>query len=364
MSLAGAGRTPLTRDEFRAGVIARDGGRCVHCGRAGSLDAHHILERRLFDAEDPVPGGYALDNGASLCAAPPPGGGPSCHQLAEQTVISPRQLRATAGIRMPLLPACLESGRDYTKWGDEELPDGRRLRGPLFTDESVQKALAHGQALGRYAPSFKYPRTPHLPFSPGASADDRMLASCSQFEGRDVVVTEKLDGESATMTRELFHARSLDSGYHPGRTWAKNLWGAVRFEIPEGWRLCGENLQARHTVPYEGLPGHFVLFSVWNERNEALSWQDTCEWAQLLGVPHAPVIAAGPWDEQHARRLAEDGFPSAFGGAPAEGFTVRLAGAFAYRDFGRSLAKSVRAGFVPGHEGHWQSRQLQENGLA
>jgi len=40
--------TLLTRDQFRDGVFARDGRRCVICQSAGPLDAHHIVERRLW----------------------------------------------------------------------------------------------------------------------------------------------------------------------------------------------------------------------------------------------------------------------------------------------------------------------------
>lgn len=48
----------LTRDEFRNAVFARDGHRCVFCGQTaeetpeGKLDAHHIIERRLFTGEN------------------------------------------------------------------------------------------------------------------------------------------------------------------------------------------------------------------------------------------------------------------------------------------------------------------------
>jgi 5-methylcytosine-specific restriction endonuclease McrA len=38
----------LTRDEFREAVFARDKHKCVFCG-SPAVDAHHILERRLFD---------------------------------------------------------------------------------------------------------------------------------------------------------------------------------------------------------------------------------------------------------------------------------------------------------------------------
>jgi 5-methylcytosine-specific restriction endonuclease McrA len=39
----------LTRDRFRESVLARDNHACVVCKRKGiPLDAHHIIERRLF----------------------------------------------------------------------------------------------------------------------------------------------------------------------------------------------------------------------------------------------------------------------------------------------------------------------------
>jgi hypothetical protein len=42
----------------------------------------------------------------------------------------------------------------------------------------------------------KYPRTHHLPWSPGRSSDDVVMTSCEQFEGKRVIVSVKMDGES------------------------------------------------------------------------------------------------------------------------------------------------------------------------
>ena len=69
----------LTRDKFREGVFERDNHKCVIC-QAPAQDAHHIIERRLFPD-----GGYYLDNGSSLCG--------DCHYKAEQTVITPQEIR-------------------------------------------------------------------------------------------------------------------------------------------------------------------------------------------------------------------------------------------------------------------------------
>ena len=69
----------LSRDQFREGTFTRDKHLCVICKKPAQ-DAHHIIERRLWDD-----GGYYLDNGASLC-------GP-CHIKAEQTTLSVEEIR-------------------------------------------------------------------------------------------------------------------------------------------------------------------------------------------------------------------------------------------------------------------------------
>lgn len=95
---------------------------------------------------------------------------------------------------------------------------------------------------------FKYPRTPHLPWSPGFTADDLRNKTTALFDGKEVVVTEKMDGENTTMYRDYIHARSVDGRSHPSRAWVKQLHGRICFDIPEGWRFCGENMYAQHSI--------------------------------------------------------------------------------------------------------------------
>ena len=54
----------------------------------------------------------------------------------------------------------------------------------------------------------KYPRTPHLPTSPGLTNDDRIIKDLSLLERSQVVITEKMDGENTTISRDYIHARS------------------------------------------------------------------------------------------------------------------------------------------------------------
>ncbi|MFJ6795192.1 RNA ligase family protein [Streptomyces sp. NPDC091268] len=199
-----------------------------------------------------------------------------------------------------------------------------------------------------------YPRTPHLPWSPGASADDVRTSGLAGLAGREVVVTEKLDGENTTLYADGLHARSLDSGHHPSRAWVKGLQGRVGARIPAGWRVCGENLYARHSLAYEELDGWFYGFSVW-DGERCLDWDRTVRFLNGLGIPSPRVLWRGTFDERALRGLRLDT-------ARQEGYVVRTAAGFPRADFGRCVAKWVRGGHVQ-TDTHWMYARVVTNGL-
>ncbi|MFA6233493.1 MAG: RNA ligase family protein, partial [Bacteroidota bacterium] len=207
----------------------------------------------------------------------------------------------------------------------------------------------------------KYPRTPHLPWSPGATNDDRILTDTSHFNGMTVVVSEKLDGENCTIGQGYTHARSLDSKPHESRSWVKGLAGQVGLELPDGWRLCGENLFAQHSIAYDALPSYFILFSVWDEHNNCLSWDDTEAIAQMLGIHTVPVLYKGPWDDKKIAAVF-DGKSKFSKGGPAEGYVVRNAAGFSFSSFDRNIAKFVRVGHVQTGT-HWMQQKVTPNKL-
>jgi hypothetical protein len=335
----------LTRTEFREGVFLRNSHCCVIC-RAVGQDAHHILERRLFS--DPAElGGYYLANGVTLCA--------QHHIKAEETVLTCEQVREAAGITHIILPSHLYDDVRYDKWGNQIEPNGTRLRGELFYDESVQKILSQGGVLGEFLPYTRYQRTYHLPWS-NMTKDDRMLENTSQFEGQEVVVTVKMDGANVTMYPNYIHGRSVKplSGQDSGMV--KALHAQIRHDIPGGWRLCGENLYAKHSIHYQSLPSYFLLFSIWDERNECLSWDETVEWAEMLGLTTVPLIYRGVWDAAKVRAL----YQPQFEGSDMEGYVVRLARRFSYGEFRRSLGKFVRPNFAAGRHNYHRVLELNE----
>jgi len=333
----------ISRDEFRCGVFDRDNHLCVICKEAGK-DAHHILERRLW--ED---GGYYIDNGATLCK--------KHHIEAEMTTLSCEDIREAAGITKIIIPDHMYGDNIYDKWGNLILSNNARVRGELFFDESVQKILAMGDVLRLFSPYVKYPRTYHLPWSsPGK--DDRMIKNVSFFEGEEVIVTLKMDGENSTLYTNYFHARSINSGSHSSQSWVKSLHAKMGYNIPEEWRVCGENLFAKHSIHYKNLESYFMTFSIWNNLNECLSWDDTVEWSELLGLKMVPVLYRGVWDE----KLIRDIHLEERDGNICEGYVVRRACSFSYGNFRKYMAKYVRAGHVITSH-NWKRQSIVKNTL-
>ncbi|MEU9092499.1 RNA ligase family protein [Streptomyces sp. NPDC048428] len=202
-----------------------------------------------------------------------------------------------------------------------------------------------------------YPRTPHLPWSPGATSDDVRIGDLAALTGSQVVVTEKLDGENTTLYADGLHARSLDSAHHPSRGWVKALQARIGPRIPAGWRICGENMFARHSIPYEDLAGHFYGFSVW-DGEVCLEWDRTVDFLRDLGIPTPAVLWRGVFDaraEKALRALRPDT-------ERQEGYVVRPAEGFPAAAFGRRVAKWVRPGHVT-TDTHWMHAEVVENGL-
>jgi len=205
---------------------------------------------------------------------------------------------------------------------------------------------------------YKYPRTPHLPFSQGGDRDDKVIQNYDGFVGHEIVITEKMDGENATLYRDYCHARSLDSRHHPSRDWLKRFHGEIAYRIPTGWRICGENLYATHSIHYTHLKSYFCGFSVWDENNIALSWDDTLRLFEELSIVPVPVLYRGPFALQVLVDLA-----AAFDIEQHEGFVVRIVEAIPYDRFGNHVAKWVRPGHVQTDE-HWLRAPLIPNRLA
>lgn len=194
----------------------------------------------------------------------------------------------------------------------------------------------------------KHSRTYHLPWSLGISCDDKVLKSLTQFKGRQVVITEKRDGECTSLYQDgMAHARSIDGTRHPWQDVVKSLWRERCFDLPEGWRVVGENLYATHSIRYFNLIDWFEVFAIFDQTNTALSWEATCEWCDLLGLITVPVIWKGIWDEYHIKSLHRS-----LDLEKQEGYVVRVADCIPFKEWESLVGKWVRPRHVQTTK-HW-----------
>lgn len=203
----------------------------------------------------------------------------------------------------------------------------------------------------------KYPRTYHLPYSLSKTDDDKTLKDDSQFEGMEVVVTIKMDGENTTVYPDGYiHARSLDGNHYEWQNWLKQYVWNFCGDLLEGERLIGENLYAKHSIGYkfDNIEESFQVFSLMSENIWVESWDDVVDFCLLHMLNHVEVIYRGVYDkdkimeafENKKKELAERG-------QDIEGFVVRNADGFAYEDFHKNVAKYVRANHVQTDK-HWR----------
>ena len=188
-------------------------------------------------------------------------------------------------------------------------------------------------------------------------SDDRMMRDVKCFEGEEVVVTIKMDGENTTCYNDYIHARSIDGRSHESRNWVKNFCSKFQYDMPEDMRICGENLFAKHSIGYDNLKSYFYGFSVWIGET-CVSWDETLEWFELLGITPVDVIYRGKFNEDTIRYFA-----STLDFEKTEGYVVRLSKPFLYGEFRKSVGKFVRENHVQTVR-HWMHGQrMEQNGI-
>jgi hypothetical protein len=203
----------------------------------------------------------------------------------------------------------------------------------------------------------KYPRTMHLPWSPGLQNDDRVVQSLDGLIGREVVVTEKMDGENTTMYNDYIHARSIDGRYHASRDWVKGFWASkISGQIDAGVRICGENMYARHSITYDNLESYFYGFGLWWD-DKCVSYDHTQYVFESLGITPAEELWRGTFTEAAMHRIED-----AMDFDQQEGYVVRWTDNFEMQHFPNVVAKFVRENHVQTDK-HWMHSKIVKNGL-
>lgn len=206
--------------------------------------------------------------------------------------------------------------------------------------------------------SKKYGRTFHLPISPGATADDKIMSDLSVLrDAPEVLITEKMDGENTTIFAGGCHPRSPDARDHPSRDWLKAFAAGVSPRLGENERILGEYLFARHSIGYQALPSYFLGFA-WILGDEIQGWDETQARFDELGLNSVPVLYRGRFSDLVIEELI-----SQVDVSTQEGFVVRTVQAFSEAQMPVAVGKYVRANHVQS-ETHWMKAEIVRNGLA
>lgn len=205
-------------------------------------------------------------------------------------------------------------------------------------------------------PRYKYPRTPHLPWSETIGADDKRLTDDSQFCGKRVVITEKMDGENTTIYRDGYHARSIDSKHRDYHSWLLGYLPQIQYMLSTGERICGEYLYAKHSITYNNLPSYFLVFSIWTN-NICWQWEQVIVACDTLGLYHVPELYLGEYNREKTIEIAK----SVIAGG-GEGIVVRNADSFTLDKFPQNIAKYVRPNHIQTDQ-HWSQGIIERNHL-
>jgi hypothetical protein len=217
----------------------------------------------------------------------------------------------------------------------------------------------------------KAPRIYHLPWSEVLSADDKRIRHNNMFEGKDVVVTVKVDGSNISLYNDgTFHSRSLNSSrQHESNDYLHSWWANKLYSdmyvmaIHSRWpnlRLVGENMYATHTISYNNLEDIFLLHSAWNGTT-CLSWEDTLNICFLLNITPVPVLYKGPYDED---KIKSFNTLDKYRDDVVEGYIIRNSNEYDYNQSDFNIAKFVSNRFVIKDDKHWTLNGFKKNTVA
>jgi hypothetical protein len=202
----------------------------------------------------------------------------------------------------------------------------------------------------------KYPSSPHWPWSQQVHKDDRYHQDPEWFVGREVGISEKLDGGNTCLNAGEVYARS--TGQPATQGWfamvkKHHVWKTSH--IDPSISIYGEDLYGVHSITYDALKEDetFRVFNV-REGDEWMSLEHREAFVRVFGFLTVPQLFRGTfqsvkeitqWFEHHIKE------PSVLGPV-REGFVLQVTDRFHNDTFAQNVAKYVRANHVQTDE-HW-----------
>jgi len=189
---------------------------------------------------------------------------------------------------------------------------------------------------------------------------EQVALLCGKIE-----ITEKMDGANVAIIRGnnnkwvLQKRRGLaEQGVHAQYSffwnWARHNEEKI-LKIPNGWKVYGELMYAKHNIYYDELPSYFLVFDIWDGR-EYLHYDNRIFFIKEFGFQHVPILYYGN------EKIDVDSFmyiKSACSSNLAEGIVIK--------NYKKQIrGKLVRPEFMKDLEedDHWATKAVKRNKLA
>jgi len=211
----------------------------------------------------------------------------------------------------------------------------------------------------------KYSSTPHWPHSLTVHRDDTYHRNAEFFVGKEVVITEKLDGGNTSLHNGEVYARSTVGVSHAGWMGMVRKHHAWKTTGMTRYMIYGEDIAALHSLPYSVPEDQtYHVFAVRDLHTDTwLAWDDVQIVAQQYNLSVVPLLFRGVFQNLNEIQkwfTTNLKLPSAFG-VEKEGFVMRTADGFLAEDFANNVCKFVRARHVTTDQ-HW-TKNWQWNDL-
>lgn len=271
------------------------------------------------------------------------------------------------------------------------------LREELIVEECLAKCCEILNVSTPPPPICKYSRTSHL-FNTGGTAvssDDLVLTQeeMNLFEShKQVIIEEKVDGANFAVSlcsdKTIIaqnRSKYVSSGDHaqfgPVDSWIEEnrnsineiLTSVGERNATQGLILYGEWVVAKHSIPYDRLPGYFIAFDIYDRKEHRFYSRKRFHEVMLnSGIPVVPTIAVLETSmfksdksriELYLKEQLNTSSQFRSDGGFVEGIILRVdeeqdQGARWLQD----KVKLVRPDFVAGcSEGHWSRRDVEKN---
>ena len=204
----------------------------------------------------------------------------------------------------------------------------------------------------------KYPRTTYWPWSPSVAEGDKLHSDPAYFVGKDLVITEKIDGGNTMLHKGQVYARSVSepsSAKWMAMVKKHHAWKVQETDV----YLYGEDIYGVHSIEYGAVREEDTFFAFAMVRNQFgawwfASWEAVKDYAYDKRICTVPELFNGKVSsvDELARiveKLMAEG--SSLGGE-REGVVIRTACEFPFTSLNRNVCKSVRANHVQTDE-HW-----------